>query len=144
MHGLQIRNPQELGTRCIYNDNLRFLPSLDVVPGSRASGTCTRVQSRVGNNDIELQLGIGHCEFTYRLANRDREVIFTATGEIADSIGGVLSITGGARSSFGAYGEAVITPVTVQPDGSVVNNDGDVFLEPNFYKVEATLVFPCK
>ena len=138
------RNAQELGTRYIYNDNLRFLPSLDVVPGSRASGTCTRVQSRVGNEDIGLQLGSGHCDFTYRLANGDREVIFTASGEITDAIGGVLSITGGARSSFGAYGEAVLTPVTVQPDGTVVSNDGDVFLEPNFYKVEATLVFPCK
>lgn len=138
------RNTQELGTRFIYSDNLRFLPSLDVVPGSRASGTCTRVQSRLGNDEIGLQLGMGHCDFTYRLANGDREVIFTATGEIADSTGGVLSITGGARSAFGAYGEVVITPVTIQPDGSVVSNEGDVFLEPNFYKVEATLVFPCK
>lgn len=138
------RNPQELGTRYIYNDNLRFLPSLDVVPGSRATGTCTRVQTRLGNDAIGLQLGMGHCEFTYRLANGNREVIFTASGEITDSIGGVLSITGGARSAFGAYGEAVITPITVQPNGSVVTNDGDIFLEPNFYKVEATLVFPCK
>jgi len=138
------RNPQELGTRYIYNDNLRFLPSLDVIPGSRASGTCTRIQSRAGNEQIGLQLGMGHCEFTYRLVNGNREVIFTATGDVSDSIGSVLSITGGARSAFGAYGEVTISPVTVEPNGSIISNDGDVFLDPNFYKVEATLVFPCK
>jgi hypothetical protein len=138
-----VRNAQEFGTRYVYNDDLRFMPSLDSVPGSRASGTCTRTQSRIGNDQIGLQLGMGHCQFKYQLSNGDREVIFTASGEVSDSAGGVLPITGGGKSSFGAYGEVKLEPITVQSDGSIISNDGDFFLDANFYRVEASLVFPC-
>lgn len=70
-------------------------------------------------------------------------MIFTASGEVSDSAGGVLPITGGGKSSFGAYGEVKLEPITVQSDGSIISNDGDFFLDANFYRVEASLVFPC-
>jgi hypothetical protein len=138
-----VRDAQVLGTRYVYNDDLRYIPSLDSIPGSRASGTCTRTQSRIGNNQIGLQLGMGHCQFTYRISNGGRELIFTASGEVSDITGGVLPITGGSKASFGAYGEVKLEPVTVQSNGSIKRNDGDFFLDANFYRAEVSIVFPC-
>lgn len=137
------RNAQEVGTRYVYNDDLRFLPTLDSVPGSRASGICTRTRSRIGNAQIGLQAGMGHCQFTYKLLHGGREMIFTASGEVSDSSGGSLPITGGAESASGAYGEVRLEPTTVASDGSITSNDGDFFLDANFYKVEALLTIPC-
>lgn len=138
-----IQNANELGTRYIYNDDLRKPLSIDSIPSSRASGTCTRTRSRVGNAQIGLQLGMGNCHFTYSISNANGEIIFTASGQVEDSNGGVLPITGGAKSAFGAYGEVKLSPVTVQQDGSMTSNEGDFFLDPNFYHAEVDLVFPC-
>eukprot|EP00980_Cylindrotheca_fusiformis_P003562 scaffold792_cov84-Cylindrotheca_fusiformis.AAC.2 len=137
------RNAQEVGTRFVYNDDLRYLPILDSIPESRVSGVCTRTRSRIGDNQIGLQVGMGHCQFTYRILNAGEEIIFTASGEVSDSIGGILPITGGALGAAGAYGQVKLEPITAGPDGSISSNNGDFFLDPNFYRVEASLTFPC-
>jgi hypothetical protein len=89
---------QDLGTRYVYNDGLRDQDTIDELQGSRATGTCTRTQARVGNPNIGLQLGSGHCEFAYTLFDGNREITFTASGDLTDSLGGTLSITGGTKS----------------------------------------------
>jgi hypothetical protein len=136
-------NEQELGTRYVYNDALRDQETLDELLGSRVSGSCTRTQSRLGNDDIGLQLGRGHCQFTYTLFDGSDEITITATGDIVDSMGGVLAITGGTQSVLGAYGEIELIPVNLLPDGSFEVETGDVFLDPLFYLGDASIFVPC-
>jgi hypothetical protein len=135
---------QTLGTRYVYNDGLRDQDTLDELVGSKLSGTCTRTQARVGDTSVGLQLGGGHCQFTYVLKDsRDREISFTASGEVMDSLGGVLSITGGSQSSVGAYGEIELLPVNVASDGQFEIEPGDFFLDPLFYLADARILVPC-
>lgn len=136
-------NEQELGTRYVYNDALRDQRTLDEIEGSRGSGTCTRTESRVGNDIIGLQLGRGYCQFTYTLFDGNKEITFTAAGEVVDSLGGVLSITGGTSSVIGAYGEVELLPVNLKPDGSFEVETGDFFLDPLFYLADASIFVPC-
>ena len=137
-------NEQTLGTRYVYNDGLRDQDTLDELTDSNVAGTCTRTQARVGNPTIGLQLGGGTCQFTYTLRDsRNREIVFTASGEVVDSLGGILSITGGSRSALGAYGEIELLPVNLQPDGDFDVATGDFFLDPLFYVADATVIVPC-
>jgi hypothetical protein len=136
-------NEQELGTRYIYNDGLRDQDTLDELVNSNASGSCTRTQARVGNDAIGLQLGRGHCQFTYKLFDGNREITFTASGDVSDSLGGVLSITGGTQTVVGAYGEIELIPVNLLPDGSFEVENGDFFLDPLFYLADASIFVPC-
>ena len=89
---------QSPGTRYVYNDGLRDQETIDELQGSRATGTCTRTQSRIGDPGIGLQLGSGHCVFTYTLFDGNREITFSASGDLTDALGGTLSITGGTKS----------------------------------------------
>jgi len=136
-------DPQDLGTRYIYSDGLRDAESLDELQGSRASGQCTRTLPRVGNNEIGLQLGRGHCQFTYTLSDGNRQMTFSASGEVSDSLGGLLPITGGSQAAIGAYGEIELLPVNLLPDGSLSPENGDFFLDPVFYDTRATVIVPC-
>jgi hypothetical protein len=136
-------NEQDLGTRYIYNDGLRDQDTLDELLNSNASGSCTRTQARVGNDAIGLQLGRGHCQFTYKLFDGNREITFTASGDVSDSLGGVLSITGGTQTVVGAYGEIELIPVNLLPDGSFEVENGDFFLDPLFYLADASIFVPC-
>jgi hypothetical protein len=97
----------------------------------------------LGNDDIGLQLGRGHCQFTYTLFDGSDEITITATGDIVDSMGGVLAITGGTQSVIGAYGEIELIPVNLLPDGSFEVETGDVFLDPLFYLGDASIFVPC-
>ena len=138
-------NPDEqsLGTRYIYNDSLRDEDTLDELVGSRASGTCTRIQQRVGDIEVGLQLGGGHCQFTYTLFDGNEEITFNVAGDVFDTVGGVLSVTGGSKSVIGAYGEIELIPVNLNPDGTFVVVSGDFFLDPLFYLADASIVVPC-
>jgi hypothetical protein len=138
-------NPEEQdpGTRYVYNDSLRDQITLDELQGSGGSGTCTRTESRAGNDVIGLQLGRGYCQFTYTLFDGNKEITFTAAGEVVDSLGGILSITGGTSSVIGAYGEIEIIPVNLNPDGSFEVETGDFFLGPLFYLADASIFVPC-
>lgn len=137
-------NEQTLGTRYVYNDGLRDQDTLDEFANSRGSGTCTRTQARIGDESIGLQLGRGYCVFEYSLTDsQNREITFTASGDVADSIGGILSITGGSRTTLGAYGEIELLPVNLLPDGNFEIETGDFFLDPVFYLADATVFVPC-
>jgi hypothetical protein len=138
------QDEQALGTRYVYNDGLRDHDTLDELIGSRASGICTRVQARVGNADIGLQRGRGQCHFTYALRDsRNRDIIFTATGDVVDSLGGVLSITGGSQTTVGAFGEIELLPVNLVGNGKFEVEAGDFFLDPLFYSADARIYVPC-
>ena len=137
-------NDQIVGTRYVYNDGLRDQDTLDELIGSRASGTCTRIQARLGNEDIGLQLGRGHCQFTYTLRDsKNRKLVFTASGDVVDSLGGTLSITGGSRSALGAFGEVELLPVNLVANGRFEIESGDFFLDPLFYAADARIYIPC-
>ena len=137
-------NDQIVGTRYIYNDGLRDQDTLDELIGSRASGICTRIQARVGNEDIGLQLGRGHCQFTYVLRDsKNRKLIFTASGDVVDSRGGILSITGGSQSTLGAFGEIELLPVNLVGNRKFAIESGDFFLDPLFYSADARIYVPC-
>ena len=136
-------NEQDLGTRYVYSDALRDQNTLDELQGSKSSGTCTRTQARVGNDIVGLQLGQGFCTFTYTLFDGTKEITFTAAGEVVDSLGGVLSVTGGSQSAVGAYGEIELIPVNLNPDGSFEPENGDFFLDPLFYLADASIFIPC-
>lgn len=135
---------QTLGTRYIFNDGLRDQDSLDELVGSNASGSCTRTQARIGDVDIGLQLGRGHCQFTYTIKDaRNREIIFSVSGDVTDSLGGVLSITGGSNNALGAFGEIELLPVNLGGNGQFVPEPGDFFLDPIFYLADARIYIPC-
>lgn len=135
---------QTLGTRYVYNDGLRNQDSLDELSGSNVSGTCTRTQARVGDASVGLQLGRGFCQFTYVLKDsKNREITFTVSGDVADAIGGILSITGGTKSTVGAYGEIELLPVNLAGDGQFEIEAGDFFLDPLFYLADARILVPC-
>lgn len=135
---------QTLGTRYVYNDGLRDQDTLDELLGSNVQGTCTRTQARVGSESVGLQLGGGHCQFTYVLKNsQNREIVFTASGDVVDSLGGILSITGGSKSTVGAYGEIELLPVNLGEDGQLEIEKGDFFLDPLFYAADARIFVPC-
>lgn len=143
-------NAQDLGTRYVYNNDLRDPETLDELSESRCTGICTRTQSRfvIGGDDEEeeqevLQLGGGQCSFTYSLFDGERGFTFEATGMVVDSLGGTLAITGGTKDAIGAFGEIELLPINVQADGSFVPAPGDFFLEPLFYLADATLFVPC-
>ncbi len=135
---------QTLGTRYVYNDGLRDQDTLDELIESKVSGTCTRTQSRVGDETIGLQLGRGNCHFTYVVTDsQNREIVFTASGDVSDSLGGILSITGGSRTTVGAYGEIELLPVNLLSDGEFEIETGDFFLDPLFYLADARIIVPC-
>ena len=137
-------NEQTLGTRYVYNDGLRDKNTLDELTNSKASGICTRTQARVGSPTVGLQLGGGYCQFTYVLKDsQNRSITFTATGEVSDSVGGVLSITGGSQSALGAFGEIELLPVNLAANGQFNTVTGDFFLDPLFYLADAKVSVPC-
>jgi hypothetical protein len=135
------QNDQTLGTGYVYNDALFNQTTFDEVAGSKVTGTCTRVQSR-DENAQQLILGAGHCTFTYKLFDGQNTFTFSATGELADSLGGVLDIIGGSQALAGAYGQIQLVPANLD-NGNFVPEDGDVFLAPLFYLADATIFFPC-
>ena len=134
---------QRLGTSYVYNDALFNQTTFDEVAGSKVTGTCTRVQSRDDNAPQGTQLGAGHCTFTYRLFDGQNTFTFSAVGELADSLGGILDISGGSQALVGAYGQIQLVPANLGSDGSFESADGDVFLDPLFYLADATIFFPC-
>ncbi|KAG7338936.1 hypothetical protein IV203_034605 [Nitzschia inconspicua] len=137
-------NVQDMGTRYIYNNDLRDAETLDELVGSRSNGICTRTQSRlVDSSGAVLQLGGGHCTFTYTMFDGSREFTMEASGVVADSEGGTLSIVGGTKDAIGAFGEISLTPVNLAPDGNFEKDDGDFFLSPLFYLADAILLVPC-
>jgi hypothetical protein len=136
-------NDQSLGTQYIYNDAVFNQTTFDEIAGSKVSGTCTRIQSRDDNAPQGIQLGAGHCTFTYRLFDGQNTFTFSATGELADSLGGILDISGGSQALVGAYGQIQLVPANLGSDGSFEPEDGDVFLQPLFYLADATIFFPC-
>jgi hypothetical protein len=102
-------NVQDMGTRYIYNNDLRDAESLDELVGSRGIGVCTRTQSRLEDTSgAVLQLGGGHCTFTYTMFDGSREFSMEASGTIFDSLGGTLSIVGGTKDVLGAFGEITL------------------------------------
>jgi hypothetical protein len=167
-------NVQDMGTRYIYNNDLRDAESLDELVGSRGIGVCTRTQSRLEDTTgAVLQLGGGHCTFTYTMFDGSREFSMEASGTIFDSLGGTLSIVGGTKDVLGAFGEITLvsarmvkksflktyaivssltdrfilfggkTPVNLTPDDDFERDDGDVFLSPLFYLADVVLFVPC-
>jgi hypothetical protein len=138
-------DPQDLGTRYVYNNHLRDPDTLDELVGSRCTGLCTRTQARAVNGaDEVLQLGGGQCSFTYTMFDGDDEFTFEASGTVVDSLGGTLAITGGTKDAIGAFGEVELLPVRLNADdGSFDVEPGDVFLEPIFYMADALLFVPC-
>ena len=115
---------QTVGTQYVYNDALFDPDSLDELPNSKASGLCTRIQSRT-NIGGELQLGGGHCTFVYEMRDGNEMITFSVTGTIMDSMGGILPITGGAKAlSGGVVGEIEILPVNLAADGGYEREDG--------------------
>lgn len=139
-----IPDDQLLGTRYIYNDGLRDQDTLDELIGSKVSGSCTRTQARVGNEEVGLQLGQGQCHFTYVLTDsKNRKAVFTASGDVVDSIGGILSITGGSQATLGAFGEIELLPVNIVEKGKFETENGDFFLDPLFYAADARIFVPC-
>ena len=103
-------NVQDLGTRYVYNSDLRDANTLDELIGSRSNGLCTRTQARIQEiSGAVYQLGGGHCQFTYTLKDEgNRELTLEASGTVVDSMGGTLSITGGTKDAIGAYGEMTL------------------------------------
>lgn len=136
-------NDQSLGTQYVYNDVIYNQTTLDEIVGAKASGTCTRTQFRDENSQQGIQLGAGHCTFTYRMFDGQNTFTFSATGEIEDSLGGILDISGGSQALVGAYGQIQLSPTNLGSDGSFEREDGDIFLEPLFYLADATIFFPC-
>jgi hypothetical protein len=100
-------NPQDVGTRYVYNSDLRDPTSFDELIGSRSNGVCTRTQSRLTATTDEsvVQNGGGHCSFTYTLNDSTREITLEVSGTVFDSVGGTLSIVGGTRDTIGAFGQ---------------------------------------
>lgn len=138
-----VPDDQTLGTQYVYNDALFNLTTFDEITGSKVSGTCTRTQSREDNTPQGSVLGAGHCTFTYKLFDGQNTFTFSATGEIADSLGGILDITGGSQALLGAYGQIQLLPADLGNDGSFVPAEGDIFLTPLVYLADATIFFPC-
>jgi hypothetical protein len=102
-------NDQDMGTRYIYNTDLRDVETLDELVGSRCNGVCTRTQARIEDaSDVVFQLGGGHCTFTYTMFDGNREFTIEASGTIVDSLGGTLSIVGGTKDAIGAFGEITL------------------------------------
>lgn len=102
-------NPQDLGTRYIFNSDLRDTETLDELVGSRANGVCTRTQSRIEDTSgVVLQFGGGQCSFTYIMFDGNREFTMEASGTVVDSLGGTLSIVGGTKDTIGAFGEITL------------------------------------
>jgi hypothetical protein len=95
-----------VGTRYIYNNDLRDVETLDELIGSRGNGVCTRTQARTEDaSGVVLLLGGGHCTYTYTMFDGSREFTLEASGIIVDSLGGTLSIVGGTKDAIGAFGE---------------------------------------
>jgi hypothetical protein len=102
-------NVQDIGTRYIYNSDLRDAQTLDELVGSRSNGVCTRTQARIQEiSGAVYQLGGGHCQFTYTFHDGDRQFTLEASGTVVDSMGGTISITGGTKDAIGAYGEMTL------------------------------------
>ncbi len=113
----QAPNVQDMGTRYIYNSELRDATTLDELVGSRSNGVCTRTQSRQDNsssNKAEVfQLGGGHCSFSYTLYDGNDELTLEASGTVTDSVGGTLAITGGTKDALGAFGEMTLVRIVL-------------------------------
>lgn len=98
-------NVQDVGTRYIYNNDLRDAETLDELVGSKGMGVCTRIRARLQDTSgAVFHLGGGHCSMTYTMFDGSREFTMEASGTVVDSEGGTLSIVGGTKDTIGAFG----------------------------------------
>jgi hypothetical protein len=137
-----IPDAQNLGTVYIYNDALfedRSSSAAAELEGSFATGHCVRTQMRESMGDGSFVSGGGYCHFTYTLFDGRTSYTFNAVGEVFDSFGGKLVITGGTESLVGVTGDVVLEPLQVSEDGSRLPSSEDVFLEADVYQSTASL-----
>jgi hypothetical protein len=133
-------NEQALGTVYVYNDVLLNQTTLAELNTSFVTGHCTRFQDRrnvTGGNFIS---GGGLCHFSFSLFDGQETSTLIVAGEIFDGFGGSLTITGGSKSFLGAVGQVVLSPVSVNNDGTFMNADSDVFMGVDGYLMNAAIL----
>eukprot|EP00542_Grammatophora_oceanica_P020510 CAMPEP_0194040588 /NCGR_PEP_ID=MMETSP0009_2-20130614/12553_1 /TAXON_ID=210454 /ORGANISM="Grammatophora oceanica, Strain CCMP 410" /LENGTH=335 /DNA_ID=CAMNT_0038683773 /DNA_START=68 /DNA_END=1075 /DNA_ORIENTATION=- len=131
----------DLGTVYLFNDFLFNATDdstvLTALLGTFVTGTCTRVQQAEDRGAGEFLAAVGACHFTYTITLDDGgEVAFTASGELADEVGGTLSITGGTGGLIGAEGEVNIVPVY---ETGAAFPELDIFADVLYYVAEAVI-----
>jgi hypothetical protein len=133
---------QRLGTTFIYNDPILNQTTRNIIDGSFATGHCLRTQKREALDDGS-SAGGGYCHFTYTFSDGGNVVAsINSAGEVFDSFGGTIAITGGTGSYIGARGELTVLPVEVNADLEFIHSDDDFFTGATGYTVAGEMIIP--
>ena len=134
---------QQLGTTFIYNDPILNQTTREIIDGSFATGHCLRTQRREALENGGTSAGGGYCHMTYTFSSGSKEsATLNAAGELFDSFGGSIAITGGTGLYVGARGELKYLPVVVNDDFEFVPSSDDFFTGPTGYTVTGEITIP--
>jgi hypothetical protein len=119
---------QDFGTVYIYSDPLAD-QATEILDSSFVSGHCVRTQMRI-NQGTDFIAGGGYCHFAYTVFDGVQSATFTVEGEVFDSFGGKLAVSGGTGYFTGVEGFISLSPVLLQQGGEFTPSDADFFSGP--------------